>query len=122
MTTMWRRLKSSNAALQGISMITLGAILLTVGFSVGPAGSGTAPSPATALHTVEREAHLLCAGLTRFVNNLRLVYDLRALAETDAPGSRPGPSESSDAKALLDIDLHSTSEPAPLAGRSPAPP
>jgi hypothetical protein len=102
-------------------MITLGAILLTVSLSVSPAAPGNAATPATAFHAVEREAHLLCAGLTRFVNNLRLVYDLRALAETDAPNTRPGPSESSDAKTLLGIDLHSPSEPSPLSARDPAP-
>lgn len=115
---MWRRLNSSNAALQGISMITLGTILLSVSLTVGP---GSPASPATAIHAVEREAHLICAGLTRFVNNLRLAYDLRALAETDAPVTKPGSSESPDARTLLDIDLHSSSEPSPLTARDPAP-
>ena len=112
-------------------MITLGAIRLTVSSSVGLAEPGRPASPAPAFRAVEREAHLLCAGLTRFVNNLPLVYDLRALADTDAPKapSSPGvhsmslrfPVASLLLAAILALSPVASPQ-APSSGNKPAPP
>jgi hypothetical protein len=102
-------------------MLALGAILLTVSLSFVAAGPGTPATPATALQAAEHEAHLVCASLTRLVNNLRLVYDLSALSETDRPGAQPGASTSAAEKPLLGIDLDSATEPPPDAIYQPRP-